>query len=411
MVDAGVYFGGVLATNVISWEYNTSISAITNKCRIVLENGGGINVSAANHFNDIKIYPSADVLVWRGEVYDIMPHKDGTLEIIGFGYMRGLMNRFHTGTFTTTARSAIVESLVDTYGGGITTITHITASGDSITRIIKGVSVFDAILELADDIGFDVWVGDDLEFYFVERGTVSSGRTITKTGGLVASAEAPTEGRIIYNRVFVYGDANKDGVCETKVLVEDRSSQLTYGVIKEYPQIIDPSLQSEPECQARGQQIMDTYSTPVKILNTEVFGYNDVTPGETVIISGFGTVEGMPDGTYIVLERSGTSMRGSQVLILAQYTSGTSDTIADLIRRMRKREYSEIDSTAAATQFLRFYETVEIEGYVLTVKRTQIGQSFITGHPVNGIGGLTANNIVTGMSGRTITTDISESVT
>jgi len=411
MVAYGVYVNDVAITGLMEWSYNKSITAVSDKAVITIQNGSGDGLTQITHFDDIKIYAATDALVWRGLIYDIRPKSDGSLDLICFGYMRGLMTRFHTGTYTSQSRSEIVDDLIQNYGGLITTGSITTTTGD-ITRTLKGISVFDAIIEMANEINYDIWVEDDLDFYFAPRGATASGYSISLTGGAVAKVETPSEGRQIYNRVLVYGDANQDGVCETVVLVEDRASQLAYGVTKEYPPIVDTSLRTEAECQARGEQIMDSYSTPVSIATIEAFGYNDVDPGETVILSGFSTSYGVDDGTYLVMERSGESKRGSQVLTLAEYSFATQDTIAELIRKMRKREYTEIDDTAASTVIMRFYETLELEGYTLRVTRVNIGNSMITGHKTNGVAGnatsIGAGQIVAGFSGRTATVDITD---
>lgn len=409
MVDDGVYIDDVKLTRLMSCTYTNSITSIANSCNIVIDNSGGAGIGAVDYFKDIKIYKS-NVILWRGEVYDITPKNNNQVEIIGLGHMRRLMSRFHSGTFTTQSRSAIVESLVDDYGEIITTVSGITATSESITRLYKAISVFDAILDLANELNFDVWIDTALEFFFVERGTTHSGLTISYTGGHVISADAPAAGRDCFNRVIVFGNPDAVGG-QPVVQVDDMASQLTYNMIKEHEVVADPTLATEQECYDRGQQIILGQSDVVPSPTIQVFGYESLLPGQTVILSGFSTVFNCPDDLYIVLEHKGDFNAGTQILTLAQYGTATQDAIADLIKRMRKREYEMMDESVVATQFLSFYETLEIEGYVLTVKRVTIGNSFITGHPTSGIGGITANNIKTGLQGRTIRVDISESET
>jgi hypothetical protein len=408
MVADGVYINDVLTEDVTDWKYNNSITSVANYASVFIVDIDADKIDTIPHFADIKIYED-DVLEWRGIILDVIPANDSIIEVVCFGYMRILMGRFHTGVYTDEKRSDIVIDLVDKYGGGsITTLAGVTDTGDSITRTLKAKSVFDVIIELANEVNFETLLDDDLDLYFGVRGATSSGLSITLDE--VVDAEAPTEGRNIYNKVFVYGDKEAIGG-QPIALVEDRASQLKYNMVAEYPPITDPSLATNEECAARGQQLIDSFSEGVPVLKLTVVGYGSVRPGNTISVSGFLPRFNAPDGTYIVLEKGSCLTEGSQTLTLAQYTTATEDTIADLIRRMRKREYNDIDETAVALQILRFYEDVIIEGYTLTVKRIGIGSTMIAGHSTNGILGNTSNNIVLGYSGRTVTTDISETWT
>ena len=404
MVANGVYFNGVKTTYLKGFKFSKNITSVGDSCTINLSNPGGVANAVTSYFQDIKIYTGSGTLVWRGLVYDINQNHDGTITIEGSGYIRVLMNRFHTGTFTTTSRSAIVESLVDTYGKSITTVSYITASGDSITRTLKALSVYDAIVDLANEIGYDFWVDNDLEFHFEPRSSVSSGVTIDYSTGVVLGVDVPNEASTMYNKVYVYGDKAAAGG-QPVTLVESRASQVLYNVVKEHEPILDNTLKTEDECYARGMSIIDGGELVEGTITIETFGKDSLPVGQTLILSNFSTQYNVPNGTYLVLEISYLNTKKAQKIKLAKYDTNTSDQIADLIKRMRKREYNDLDDSVVATNIQALYDDISLSGTIV-LEKFNIGQSFITGHPVNGIGGLTANNIVTGMSGTSTTTEI-----
>ena len=404
MVANGVYFNDVKTTYLRTFKYSKNITSVGDSCTIVLSNPGGVANAVTSYFEDIKIYTGSGTLVWRGLVYDINQNRDGTITIQGSGHIRVLMNRFHTGIFTTTARSAIVESLVDTYGGSITTASYITASGDSITRTLKALSVYDAIVDLANEIGYDFWVDTDLEFHFAPRSSVSSGVTINYSSGIVLGVDVPNEASTMYNKVYVYGNKSAIGG-QPVALVESPSSQAFYGVTKEHEPVLDNTLETEDECFARGMAIIDDGENVTGTVTVETFGKDTLNVGHTLILSNFLTQYNVSNGTYLVLEISYMNTKKTQKIKLAKYDTNTSDQIADLIKRMRKREYSDLDESVVATNIQALYDDISLSG-TLILKKMSIGNSFITGHSRNGVGGLTSNDIVTGLSGTTTTTEI-----
>jgi hypothetical protein len=106
------------------------------------------------------------------------------------------------------------------------------------------------------------------------------------------------------------------------------------------------------------------------------------------------------------MEKAHSVKTGRTMLTIAKYDSTTEDMIADIIRRVRRKEYEDLDHTATVTKYILAYEDLELEGYTLKVYNIGMGQSMIMGHSTNGIIGNTTDNIVMGNSGRSISLDI-----
>lgn len=410
MPSDGIYFNDVTNTKVTKWNYKVSISRIGNHAKIMLANPGGIANSDVTFFDDLKIYSGGGILAFRGRIHNVSPTKDGSLEITAYGYIKDLVDRFANESYTNKSSSFIVNALVTGYssitGTNIATTTDTVGGGGAY--LVKATSVFDEILKLADALNFDFWVDTDNDFHFQEQNYASSGISLDYTGGgNILSVDVPKQGTEIYNRIEVRG--NSAGSPQPVAMIEDKASQDNYGVVKDYPTIFDNSLLTVADCQAVGQGIMDKFAWVDPVITIEVFGQDGIIPGTTIALTNFSTNFDIDNGTYLILERSGGS-RGIQTLKIAQYNSTTEDMLADIIRRMRKQERVDFDHTASITKFLRFYEDVEFQGYTLKMISQTIGQSFITGHSTNGVAGNTTDNIVTGLSGRTLTTEIDKTI-
>jgi len=402
----GVYIeDGVQLTSVYDIKYNVSISQLADSCKLVVGNTGGINKAAIDNMDDIKIYDGGS-LVFRGlvDTVDIQGQSGNKLVVSGIGYLRLLMNRFVSESYTDKSRSFMVGDMITNYAPALTG-TNIATTTESLTRIIKARTVFDAVDELGQEVGYDFWVDTDLDLHWLERSYAASGVTLTFGTTTIFGITLPKRGQNIYNKVRVYGDVNAGGGQPVAECL-DPASVLYYGYVKEADPIFDNSLATVEECYARGQTIIDQSAWGDPTINVETVGQYSLQPGTTLIMSGFDNSFGVADGDYLVMEKERNVSRGRTTLTLAKYDATTEDMIADIIKRLRRKEYEDLDHTATVTKYILAYEDLIFEGYTLKVYNNGIGQSFIAGHSTNGIAGNTTNNIVAGRSGTTQSLDI-----
>ena len=401
-MTSGLYINDVKYTKLYDYEYVRSVSQFNDNFRAIISNKSGAGMTAIDYFDDIKIY-NGGTLVFRGRAHDIKPisakGRGETVEIVGYGYMRDLMDRFAIETYTSKSRSFMVGDLVESYAPSLST-GLITTTTESLDRIIKARSAYEAILNMADEIDFDFWVDNDLELVFQPRDYGMSSSTIDYTSATITDVVVPNQATSMYNAVYVYGDPDTTG---TIAYAENPASISLYGITREFPPVYDRSLKTVAECQDRAFGIVNKGSTINPVVEIHTKGYNNVDPGETVALTNFNTKFGVADGVYLCLERSQEYRNGKTVLKLSKYSDSTEDIIIDIIKRLRRVEYQELDQAQTVTKFLRVNEDLELEGYTIEVWAENLAESFIAGHPTNGKAGMQSTQIYAGLSGMTMT--------
>ena len=401
MPTDGFYIDDVEYTDTFEWKYTVSVGQFNDYFEAIVDNTSGAMFVAGSYFSDIKIYSGSGTLAFRGRIDNIKTVMNGDYGnaaiLTGYGYVKELMDRFAIETYTSKSRSFMVDDMVQTYSDNITT-GGITVTSESLDRIIKSRSAYEAISNLASEIDYDIWVDNDNDFIFKEKGIVASGQSIDYDTDDIGAVDIPNEGTTMYNAVYVYGDPDTTG---TIAYAENPTSIALYGITKEFPPVYDRSLKTVDECQQRAFGIVNNNSTIVPVITIKTIGYESLTPGETVILSNFDTDFSVSDGNYVVLERSQSLSPGFTVLKVAKYNDSTEDVVIDIIKRLRRIEYQELDQAQTVTKFLRVNEDLELEGYTIEVWVESLAESFIAGHSTNGKAGMQSTQIYAGLSGMT----------
>jgi len=108
----------------------------------------------------------------------------------------------------------LVKVLVESTAKGIVTVNNVTRPvGTNIPRIAYSYkSVFDALKQLAELVGYYFFVDENKDLHFVEKNSTSSGLTFDNTN--IIRANFKTDDRTIFNKVWVYGDTILSGAKE-----------------------------------------------------------------------------------------------------------------------------------------------------------------------------------------------------
>lgn len=117
--------------------------------------------------------------------------------------------------FADTEVSEIVKSLIiqNASGTGITT-NNVNVTGTTVDKItFNNISLFDALIELADIAGYYFFIDTDKDLNFIERDSISSGKTFDNTN--ITDANFTQTDSDIFNNVTVYGDRQLTGVRQT----------------------------------------------------------------------------------------------------------------------------------------------------------------------------------------------------
>lgn len=343
-----------------------------------------------DEFDLLEAY-SAGIKVFSGRIEDLRPTQDkrygNVVEVYGRGMQVELTDRMVLEVYTAQVRSAIVNDLLTNYAPHISN-NNVTTTTTAITRTFRGVTPWDIILEMAKEEGFEVWVDLDDDLHFEEREFEKSDQSIVMGTDDIIDFDFPNEGREIINRVYVYGDPDVGGG-QPIAMAEDRESQEFYGqggneVIKSKV-IVDKEIQTEAEAQSRAEDFIDQHAWIIPHGRIKVIGYENLRVGTTVSVD-FDT-DCDVSGEYLVLTKIIRGATDEVELSLVGYNEGFQHIIADLIKDMRKVSGYGLDTSAVTTRIERLYETIALEGNLKIYKITN-GDTFIWGHPTNGLWGL-----------------------
>lgn len=108
--------------------------------------------------------------------------------------------------------SSIVNSLMiqNASGTGIT-LNNVNVTSTTIEKItFNNISLFDALIQLAATAGFYFFVDNNKDLNFLERDSISSGKTFDNTNITIANFKQSDSD--VFNKVTVYGDRQLTGV-------------------------------------------------------------------------------------------------------------------------------------------------------------------------------------------------------
>jgi len=199
-------------------EFNSTSSFI-----IELDNLNGNFDTAFTLNEDVEIFSDKDVnpattKIFLGVLEDIKFLSKGQKNIItlsGRDFGAILQDIIVSPRiFVDTEVSSIVNSLMvqNASGTGIT-LNNVNVTGTTIDKItFNNISIFDALIQLANAAGFYFFVDNNKDLNFIQRDTISSGKTFDTSN--ITKANFKQSDSDIFNKVTVYGDRQLTGVTQ-----------------------------------------------------------------------------------------------------------------------------------------------------------------------------------------------------
>jgi len=200
-----------------SLDENNSSGSFT----IYVNNSFGKNAGKFNLNDEVVIYADIDVnpattKLFTGVIEKVdYPGKNSseTITLVGRDYEAILQDKtVEPVAYRNVEVSEIVLGIMNENISEITT-NNVNVTNTTIDRIsFNHISVFDALIELAQSADFYFYVDEDLDLHFEEKSVISSGETINSTN--ILNGNVSLDDNQIYNRVWVYGERTLTGANE-----------------------------------------------------------------------------------------------------------------------------------------------------------------------------------------------------
>lgn len=288
-----------------------------------------------------------DVLKFEGYIEEIMKtarYGAGFAMIITGRDFRGeLLDRLVVHNYENVAQAAILKDIILTYSEHLTPV--LDAAAAVISRYFKERNAYEAILDIAEENGFYVWMDPTTRQLAVSatfRDTTATVKITTDSiGGKVIADEVPLSMNQLINRVKVYGD-NKL-LPQPSADQSDATSVASFGT-REYL-ITDQRVQTNAECQSRADYYKDKYKDQVDHMSVDVFGYESTRPGDLVEVTS--TMQNLSADAFLVLEAEYDIIRDVHHFEMVRGTAGAPATAVEIHRNDFEKVERKVSERAA----------------------------------------------------------------
>jgi hypothetical protein len=288
-----------------------------------------------------------DVWMFEGYIEDIRKtarYGAGFASIITGRDFRGeLLDRLVVEDYSTLSYNAIMKDIILNYSTHLTPL--IDAAANVITRSFKERNAYEAILDLAEESDFYVWMNPQTRQLVVSStfNDVTGSVTITTdaVGGKVINSDVPVSMHQLINRVKVYGD-NLLGPQPSA----DRSDATSIAAYQTREFLItDQRMQTNAECQSRADYFKDKYKDEVDHMSVDVFGYESTRPGDLVTVTS--TMQNLSGDAFLVLEAEYDIVKDIHHFELIKGTAGSPATAVEIHRLDAEKVQRNISERAS----------------------------------------------------------------
>ena len=204
--------GGEAISNASSVEVNDSATDLVPTFSIVLPNTKGAYTSYFSLDENVQVSldtGSGYVLSLNGYIDSIDSQQFGKIILGGKGYMGKLQAPITNDVYDSKEVSWIITDATSGLGRYLTqygiTTTNVSVTATTLaSQKFLGISVFDAVKQLADIVGYDYWVDTSKDLHFAAKSAASSGVNLVY-GVDVIKYEYITDYKENYNSITVYG--------------------------------------------------------------------------------------------------------------------------------------------------------------------------------------------------------------
>lgn len=185
---------------------------------VTFDNMNGVYKSTFTVGQDVQIFcdgnnPST-TMIFRGIIDNIQFETRDTGEeyvyVSGRDYSAILQDRTVLEVYQNMEVSAIIINILQNYCPEISSDSIYVTSTTLNSITFKHKSVFNAIRDLADIVGYDFWVDEQKALQFAPQEYVSSGY-VFNNANLIGSAKMVIDRNDLFNEIYVYGGKNLIG--------------------------------------------------------------------------------------------------------------------------------------------------------------------------------------------------------
>jgi len=358
----------VVDNYMIAFRVRTSIAERLPQVEMIVDNSN--NKAEADDlydfYDDLEIQVGEASLntVFKGYIENFRKSHEGQEQIVltGRGYALLLQEQMIDIFIQTTKYPyEIVINLVNEYGRDGSGIQQITTTNvyqdtsvDQISKTFKGISAWDAIMQICLEYGYDAWVDETKDLHFVPRQWEDSGVTIDDTHR-VYTATKKEKGEQTINRVIVYGDPNASP-SQPVGRADDYGSQKTSMGIVKTKIVVNTEITIQADAERIAYAELTRLKNPAREIKLTGVGWENVNVGQLVRVD-------LPfwgiDGTYYVLEREQTLPPDHTTLTLFAYAFELEDVIIEIIKDIRKQRQKDL-ADSITKKLLRFHEQIII---------------------------------------------------
>lgn len=342
------FAGGSADVNIIGYRVRTSVAERLPLAEIIIDDSAGYGLPSYGRYDDLEIKQGlkggALGTIFKGMVEDINTEEEGVIRVIGRGYALIFAEQMIDQlAFASQTVYYIVNKIREMYGFYKDWVTPVIGNQiDSVTdvasRTFKGVSAWDAIMEMAFATGYDAWVDESKALHFHPRAWDAADETID-AADLVFEVSYDRKASKTVNRVIVFGDPDTGGG-QPVGSADDWESQNEIGIVKSQL-VLAPEMTTTAECDVRADEELHRMGVPERVEVVGV-GWEALTVGSVVRVNL--PDSGVPDANYYLLEKT-HEMGGITRLVMHAYSHSTEDVILDIIKEIRAARAQDLDES------------------------------------------------------------------
>ncbi len=268
---------------------------------------------------------TATTLRFRGRI-EKPSFKNNQVVCTGRSEGKKFSNVAVTKTYDNIETSAILKDLVDSYGQGNFTYTNVNTSTTNKTTSWYQVPFWDAVRELANDAGFDVYIDSDLDFNYFETGTrTNTTDAIVHEQNMFEVGDFANDLSLVKNRVVINGAQNQ-GI---QTLYTAESTDPSYGIDSDLgvqEEIVnDDSISTYVQAQQIGDALLALRQDPPVVGDVKGTLLATIQPGQKIKLSS--PENNIPPTTY-------QSIKYKDVIDVKQGKQTTTVTVQREVQRI-----------------------------------------------------------------------------
>lgn len=313
---------------------------------------------------------------FQGKIEKVL-YRNNKIIISGRSESAFFMDETITASFINTDCSDILKSINTITGGAEFSTNNVAQSGVTLTVDWQEKPFWEAVQELTQAAGFDVYIDFEKDWHFFESGSVTNdGEGIAYNYNLLDVNDNGNDITLVKNKIIVYGA--KQGGIQIIDSDDDFDSQTKFGVRKEVINDDNITIQQQAKDLARFRLAQKRNPTFVGEVTGTLLGL--IQPGEKIHVGA--PQDNLNDGTYKIqsyLHKLDVSRGYTTIVRIDTEPRKLKHVVKDMIQRENLRQDTNLNPFGLTHSFNHLYDSdsgvhskTEIVGGVL---KLQVGQS------------------------------------